>query len=113
MKYKNGVRQHLFGLDGFNGFKLANLTPNMTRRAQVCTWLLYYREALMGKSLDELRAERAARQSQSDDAGATDSSADDEDVEAENLRLRRSGQSIRLVTRQGNIDSFSQSPENK
>ena len=29
---------------GWKGFKMEGLTPNMTRRAQVSTWLLYYRK---------------------------------------------------------------------
>ena len=37
--------------EGFNGFKLAELTPNKTRRAQCANWLLYYREALFGVKL--------------------------------------------------------------
>ena len=55
------------------GFKLAGLTPNMTRRAQCVNWLLYYREQLMGKTVEELRRER------------------ERDVEKENLQLRRAG----------------------
>ncbi|EKX37720.1 hypothetical protein GUITHDRAFT_154910 [Guillardia theta CCMP2712] len=59
MKYKQGVKEHLRPL-GFTGFKLEELTPNKTRRAQCVNWLLFYREALRGKTVDQLRAERAA-----------------------------------------------------
>eukprot|EP00960_Hanusia_phi_P057189 763488-Hanusia_phi.AAC.1 len=54
-----GVKEHLRPL-GFTGFKLEELTPNKTRRAQCVNWLLFYREALRGKTLEQLRAERAA-----------------------------------------------------
>ena len=43
---------------GFKGYKLSELTPNKTRRAQLCNWLIYYREKLFGKSLDDIRIER-------------------------------------------------------
>uniref|UniRef100_A0A6T0A5I1 Uncharacterized protein n=1 Tax=Emiliania huxleyi TaxID=2903 RepID=A0A6T0A5I1_EMIHU len=48
---------------GWKGFKMAGLTPNMTRRAQVSTWLLYYRKELRGVPLETLlrrKQERAA-----------------------------------------------------
>lgn len=43
---------------GYKGFKLSELTPNKTRRAQIVNWLIYYREYLHGKTLDQLVAER-------------------------------------------------------
>ena len=43
---------------GFKGFKLNELTPNKTRRAQAVNWLLYYRETLYGKTVEELIAQR-------------------------------------------------------
>lgn len=54
MAYKQGLKTQLKPL-GFTGFKLANLTPNMTRRAQVTNWILYYREALHGRTFGEVR----------------------------------------------------------
>jgi hypothetical protein len=44
---------------------------------QCANWLLYYRQALYGISLEELMAKKA------------------QDVEAENLRLREAGQNIK------------------
>lgn len=57
MKYKQGIKTHLRPL-GFTGFMMAELTPNKTRRAQCANWLLFYREALRGKTLEQLRAEQ-------------------------------------------------------
>lgn len=39
---------------GFKGYKFAELTPNKTRRAQVANWILYYKNQLWGKTLEEL-----------------------------------------------------------
>ena len=47
MKYKQSIRDHLRP-EGFYGFKLDELTPNKTRRAQCANWLLYYREVRQG-----------------------------------------------------------------
>jgi len=47
---------------GFTGYKVSELTPNMTRRAQCTNWLLYYREELFGYTLDELRGKRRVKQ---------------------------------------------------
>ena len=47
---------------GFNGYKLSELTPNLTRRAQCVNWLLYYREELFGYTLEELREKRRLKQ---------------------------------------------------
>lgn len=75
MAYKGGIKVHLAEV-GWTGFKLEGLTPNKTRRAQCCNWLLFYREALFGRSLDELKAAKAR------------------DVEAENRKLRATGGSL-------------------
>jgi len=63
MKYKQGVKEQLRPL-GFTGFKLDELTPNKTRRAQCVNWMLFYREALRGKSIEQLRKEREQEQAQ-------------------------------------------------
>lgn len=78
MAYKAGIKEHL-GKVGFTGFKLEGLTPNKTRRAQCANWLLYYREALFGKTIEELIAER------------------ERDVAAENERLRMEGKSLKVA----------------
>lgn len=64
------------------------MTPNKTRRAQCANWLLFYREVLFGKSLDELKAEKQR------------------DVARENEDLRSSGQALRLA-----VGGDSQPPE--
>lgn len=46
---------------GFRGFKLQELTPNKTRRAQCANWLLYYREEIFGYSLKELQVRKKER----------------------------------------------------
>jgi Domain of unknown function (DUF1823) len=56
--FKGGVRNLQDA--GFKGFKLNELTPNKTRRAQLVNWLIYYREKLYGKTMEQLRAEREA-----------------------------------------------------
>jgi tRNA 2-selenouridine synthase len=76
MKYKGGIKEHLRKV-GWTGFMLEGLTPNKTRRAQCANWVLYYREALFGKSLEELKAAR------------------ERDVAAENEKLRREGKMLR------------------
>lgn len=43
---------------GFTGYKIAELTPNKTRRAQCANWLLYYRENLYGYTIEELKEQR-------------------------------------------------------
>uniref|UniRef100_A0A7S0N5Q8 Uncharacterized protein n=1 Tax=Pyramimonas obovata TaxID=1411642 RepID=A0A7S0N5Q8_9CHLO len=50
---------------GFRGFKMEQLTPNITRRCQATNWLLYYRDYLRGKSMEQLIAEREARRAAS------------------------------------------------
>lgn len=57
MAYKQSLKEHLKPL-GFTGFKVDELTPNRTRRAQVTNFILYYRECLNGKSLEELQAKK-------------------------------------------------------
>lgn len=61
--YKAGVRN----LAGFKGYKLSELTPNKTRRAQIVNWLIYYREYLHGKSFDELVRLRESEGKKSED----------------------------------------------
>jgi len=82
MAYKAGIKEHLSKV-GFTGFKLEGLTPNKTRRAQCANWLLFYREALFGKSLEELVAAKSR------------------DVEAENQQLREEGKSLKVATGTG------------
>jgi hypothetical protein len=59
-EHKNNLRAFLKPL-GWNGYTMDGLTPNMTRRAQVANWLLYYREALHGVPVEELRRRREER----------------------------------------------------
>jgi|Transcript_20581 hypothetical protein len=54
--YKGGVRA--LESEGFKGFKLKELTPNKTRRAQLVNWMIYYREKLFGKTIEQLKEER-------------------------------------------------------
>lgn len=54
--YKGGVRT--LENEGFKGYKLKELTPNKTRRAQLVNWMIYYREKLYGKTVEQLREER-------------------------------------------------------
>ena len=59
-EHKQGIKTTLTPL-GWKGFTMEGLTPNMTRRAQVANWLLFYRRELRGVSIEELRARRDAR----------------------------------------------------
>lgn len=59
-EHKSNLKATLRPL-GWKGFLMEGLTPNMTRRAQVATWLLYYRNALHGVSIDELKRRKAER----------------------------------------------------
>lgn len=61
--YKGGVRA--LESEGFRGYKLKELTPNKTRRAQMVNWIIYYREKLWGKTLEQLREERMLEASKS------------------------------------------------
>jgi len=47
---------------GFTGYQVAELTPNLTRRAQCTNWLLFYREELYGYTVEELTERRRERQ---------------------------------------------------
>jgi len=49
---------------GFTGYKVSELTPNLTRRAQCINWLLFYREELYGYTIEELRERRRLKQEQ-------------------------------------------------
>jgi hypothetical protein len=51
-----GVRQLI--PKGFIPYKIKELTPNKTRRGQLGNWLIYYREKLFGKTIEELKKER-------------------------------------------------------
>lgn len=55
--FKGGVKS--LTAVGFRLWKLSELTPNKTRRAQLCNWLIYYREKLFGKTIEQLREDRA------------------------------------------------------
>ena len=55
-EHKQGLKTTLRPL-GWKGFTMDGLTPNMTRRAQVANWLLFYRRELRGVSVEELRGE--------------------------------------------------------
>eukprot|EP00633_Aureoumbra_lagunensis_P008011 CAMPEP_0197318538 /NCGR_PEP_ID=MMETSP0891-20130614/51489_1 /TAXON_ID=44058 ORGANISM="Aureoumbra lagunensis, Strain CCMP1510" /NCGR_SAMPLE_ID=MMETSP0891 /ASSEMBLY_ACC=CAM_ASM_000534 /LENGTH=225 /DNA_ID=CAMNT_0042809051 /DNA_START=24 /DNA_END=701 /DNA_ORIENTATION=- len=84
MKYKGGIKHHLAKV-GWTGFMLQGLTPNKTRRAQCTNWLLYYREALFGISLEELIVQK------------------ERNVAAENQRLREEGKALRIVGPDGDV----------
>jgi len=70
-EHKQGLKEALRPL-GWKGFKMEGLTPNMTRRAQVANWLLFYRRELRGVSVEELRARRDARRLEEEAAGKLD-----------------------------------------
>ena len=56
-EFKQSLKGNLKPL-GFTGYKVSELTPNLTRRAQCANWLLYYRDELFGYTLDELKERR-------------------------------------------------------
>mmetsp|Transcript_22381 Transcript_22381/g.31200 ORF Transcript_22381/g.31200 Transcript_22381/m.31200 type:complete len:283 (-) Transcript_22381:104-952(-) len=56
-EHKNSLKLQLAPL-GFKGFPFAGLTPNKTRRAQISNWILFFREELMGYTVEELRERR-------------------------------------------------------
>lgn len=58
---KQSLKTHLKPL-GFTGYKIAELTPNKTRRAQCANWLLFYREELFGYTVEELKERRRLKQ---------------------------------------------------
>mmetsp|Transcript_26497 Transcript_26497/g.34510 ORF Transcript_26497/g.34510 Transcript_26497/m.34510 type:complete len:283 (-) Transcript_26497:392-1240(-) len=64
---------------GFKGFQFSELTPNKTRRAQVANWILFFREELMGYTVEELRERRRLKR---------------EAEEAEKQRLREQGENL-------------------
>lgn len=66
--YKGGVRNLEYV--GFKGFKLSELTPTKTRRAVLVNWLVYYREKLHGKTIEQLREERAREAAAAPDVAA-------------------------------------------
>jgi hypothetical protein len=68
--HKQSLKEQLKPL-GFSGYKVSELTPNLTRRAQCCNWLLYYREELFGLSLEELQ-ERRRQKKESDEKARMD-----------------------------------------
>ena len=70
-EHKQGLKTTLRPL-GWKGFTMDGLTPNMTRRAQVANWLLFYRRELRGVSIEELRARRDARRAREEAEGKTD-----------------------------------------
>ena len=70
-EHKQGLKEALRPL-GWKGFKMEGLTPNMTRRAQVANWLLFYRRELRGVSVEELRARRDARRLEEEASGKLD-----------------------------------------
>jgi hypothetical protein len=47
---------------GFTGYQVAELTPNLTRKAQCTNWLLFYREELYGYTIEELKERRRLKQ---------------------------------------------------
>ncbi|VEU41648.1 unnamed protein product [Pseudo-nitzschia multistriata] len=57
LECKNLLKQNMAPY-GFTGYKVSELTPNLTRRAQIVNWLLYYREELFGYTVEELREKR-------------------------------------------------------
>lgn len=57
--FKGGVKS--LEKVGFKLYKLNELTPNKTRRAQLATWLIFYRDCLFGRSIEQLQAEAAER----------------------------------------------------
>ena len=63
--FKGGVRE--VEKEGFRGYKLKELTPNKTRRAQLVNWLIYYRTKLWGKTFEQLREERMQEEAKPDD----------------------------------------------
>ena len=44
------------------------LTPNLTRRAQCANWLIFYREAPFGYSVEELRERRQKKKEAEEEA---------------------------------------------
>ena len=62
-EFKQSLKGNLKPL-GFTGYKVSELTPNLTRRAQCANWLLYYRDELFGYTLDELKERRERKKNE-------------------------------------------------
>ena len=60
VEHKLSLKKHLRPL-GWRGYQYAELTPNKTRRAQCANWIVFFREELYGKSVEELKAAREAK----------------------------------------------------
>ncbi|CAM9276555.1 unnamed protein product [Chrysoparadoxa australica] len=63
LQFKQTLKDELRPL-GFTGFKVDELTPNRTRRAQVSNFILFYRSELWGVSLEELKRRKQESQQQ-------------------------------------------------
>ena len=68
LEHKQSLKTYLSPL-GFVGFKLKELTPNKTRRAQCANWLIFYREELFGHTVEELKERRRLKR-EAEDASA-------------------------------------------
>lgn len=71
VEYKQSLKKFMKPL-GWKGYQYAELTPNKTRRAQCANFLLYYREALFGKSLEQLLEEKRLKQQQEAEEKSSD-----------------------------------------
>lgn len=60
VEHKLSLKKHLRPM-GWKGYQYAELTPNKTRRAQCANWIVFFREELFGRSVEELRARREAK----------------------------------------------------
>ena len=60
-KKKSYLKEYMKAF-GFTGYQVAELTPNLTRRAQCTNWLLFYREELYGYTVEQLRERRLLKQ---------------------------------------------------
>ena len=60
VEHKLSLKKHLRPM-GWKGYQYSELTPNKTRRAQCANWIVFFREELYGRSVEELRARRAAK----------------------------------------------------
>ena len=60
VEHKLSLKKHLRPL-GWRGYQYKELTPNKTRRAQCANWIVFFREELFGRSVEELRAKREAK----------------------------------------------------
>ena len=67
-EYKTALKDNLRPL-GWTGYKMEGLTPNMTRRAQVTQWLMYYRDELHNVSLEELQRRKEERRRKEEQEG--------------------------------------------